>query len=272
MSEPQIAFIGGGNMGRALIGGLIARGASATALSVADPSAEIISALAADFGVRVSTDNGAVMKSADVVVLAVKPQLMAAVVQPLCATLAARRPLVISIAAGVRLAALQRWCGAGVTVVRAMPNRPALCGAGIAGLYAPAGVTPLARAQAESVLAAAGETLWVEREDDLDVITAVSGSGPAYFFLLAEALAASAVRHGLDRRVAQRLAVATLYGAGQLAHASDGDLARRRAEVTSKGGTTEAALESFASAGFEQMVVAAVDAAIARGRELSEAT
>lgn len=259
-------------MGRALIGGLIARGTPPSQLAVADPSAAVTAALAQDFGVEATTGNAQAVEAATVVVLAVKPQLMASVVAPLAARLAAHRPLVISIAAGIRVAALEGWCGAGIAVVRAMPNRPALCGAGITGLYAPPGLAGEPRKRAEAVLAAVGETVWVGREDDLDVVTAVSGSGPAYFFLLAEALAQSAVRRGLEPETARRLAVATLHGAGQLAHASDGDLARLRAEVTSKGGTTEAALGSFAAAGFDGIVADAVDAAVARGRELSEAT
>ena len=269
MSGQHIAFIGGGNMGRALIAGLIARGSAPADLAVADPVCATRTALQAEFAVRTSGDNIGIAESADILVLAIKPQIMAEVLAPLAPVLMRHRPLVISIAAGVRIAALSAWCGAGVPIVRAMPNRPALCGAGITGLYAPASTAPDARQRAGDVLSAVGDTVWVEREDDLDVVTAVSGSGPAYFFLLAEQLAASAVRLGLEPVTARRLAVATLHGAGCLARESDGDLSRLRAEVTSKGGTTEAALRSLAAADFDGSVAAAVDAAVKRSQELA---
>lgn len=257
-------------MGRALVSGLISHGTSPADLTVSDPDEAVCKALAADFGVRAGTDNATPVAAADIIVLAVKPQGMAAVLAPLAPVLAQRRPLLISIAAGVRTAALARWCGTDLPIVRAMPNRPALVGAGITGLYATPGTPPDARARAEAVMGAVGELAWVRSEDDLDVVTAVSGSGPAYFFLLAEQLAHSAVRCGLDAGTARRLAVATLNGAGRLAAGSDGDLARLRAEVTSRGGTTEAALKAFNAARFDEMVAAAVDAAVLRGRELSE--
>jgi len=271
MAADQIAFIGGGNMGRALVAGLIAHGTAPAQIAVADPSEAVRQALAADFGVRTGTDNAALAASADIVVLAVKPQGMAGVLAALAPQLAARRPLLISIAAGVRTASIAGWSGTAVPIVRAMPNRPALLGAGITGLFATADTPPTARARAEAVMGAVGELVWVQTEDDLDVVTAVSGSGPAYFFLLAEQLALSAVRRGLDPHTARRLAVATLHGAGRMAAEGDGDFARLRTEVTSPGGTTEAALKAFAAARFDGIVAAAVDAAVLRGRELSEA-
>lgn len=272
MTAQQIAFIGGGNMGRALVAGLIAHGTPPAGLAVSDPSEAVRKALAADFGVRTGNDNNALAATADIIVLAVKPQGMAGVITALAPMLGQRRPLLISIAAGVRTAALASWSGARLPIVRAMPNRPALVGAGITGLFATPDTPPEARKRAEAVMGAVGELVWVQTEDDLDVVTAVSGSGPAYFFLLAEQLAHSAVRRGLDPHVARRLAVATLSGAGRLAADSDGDLARLRAEVTSKGGTTEAALNAFSAAGFDGIVAAAVDAAVLRGRELSESS
>jgi pyrroline-5-carboxylate reductase len=177
--------------------------------------------------------------------------------------------VVISIAAGIRLAALESWCGADVPVVRAMPNRPALVGAGATGLFAPANVAGAQRELAERVMQAVGEVIWVAAEDDLDVVTALSGSGPAYFFLLAELLTQGAIDLGLEPAAARRLAIATLHGAGQLAHAGDGDLARMRAEVTSKGGTTEAAVKSFEAADLHGIVARALEAATRRGRELA---
>jgi pyrroline-5-carboxylate reductase len=270
MPRPHIAFIGGGNMGRALVAGLIARGVPPGDLAVADPHEPGCASLREDFGIHATPDNTAVASGADILVLAVKPQIMAEVLAPLAPVLARRRPIVVSVAAGIRVASLAHWCGGGVEVVRAMPNRAALCSAGITGLYAPPGTSAEARQHAGQVMEAVGEVAWVGREDDLDAVTAVSGSGPAYFFLLAEELEKSGIRRGLEPATARRLAVATLHGAGRLAFGSDGDLARLRAEVTSKGGTTEAALRSFAAAQFGDMVAAAVDAAVERGRELAE--
>jgi pyrroline-5-carboxylate reductase len=192
-----------------------------------------------------------------------------AVLTPLQPIFKRSRPLVISIAAGIRLAALETWCGADVPVVRAMPNRPALVGAGATGLFAPASVSSAQREVAERVMQAVGEVIWVTAEDDLDVVTALSGSGPAYFFLLAELLTQGAIDLGLEPAAARRLAIATLHGAGQLAHAGDGDLARMRAEVTSKGGTTEAAVKAFEAADLRGIVARALEAATRRGRELA---
>ncbi len=270
MAGPSIAFIGGGNMGRALVAGLIARGAAPADLAVADPRDAACASLRNDFGIRASADGAGLASRADILVLAVKPQVMGEALAPLAPVLARRRPLVISVAAGVRIASLAGWCGGDLAIVRAMPNRPALCNAGITGLYAPADTAPEARQRATEVMAAVGETVWVGREDDLDVVTALSGSGPAYFFLLAEELEKSGIRRGLEPATARRLAVATLHGAGRLAFEGDGDLAGLREAVTSRGGTTEAALRSFAAAHFGDSVAAAVDAAVKRGRELAE--
>jgi pyrroline-5-carboxylate reductase len=174
----------------------------------------------------------------------------------------------VSVAAGVRLASLEAWCGAGVPVVRAMPNRPALVGAGVTALYAPPAVTGEQRAAAERLARAVGEAVWVSEEDQLDVVTALSGSGPAYFFLLAQLMAEAAARLGLPPPTAQRLAAATLHGAGLMAIAGDADLVRLREEVTSKGGTTAAALAVFAAADFAGTVELALAAAARRSREL----
>lgn len=266
----RIAFVGGGNMGRALLGALLGNGHSAASLAVGDAHAATRDALQRDFpGVRVGADNLAAVAGAELVVLAVKPQEMATVVTALRPRLQGDRPVVLSIAAGLRVADLAGWCGAGVPVVRAMPNRPALVAAGATGLYAPAGTPQHARALAEELMRAAGAVAWVDDESLMDAVTAVSGSGPAYFFLLAEALEAAGVAQGLSPAAARGLAVATLHGAGLMAARSDGDLARLRAEVTSRGGTTEAALRSFEAAGFRDLVATAVDAAARRGRELA---
>jgi pyrroline-5-carboxylate reductase len=270
MSNKHLALLGGGNMGRALIGGMLRRGTRPEHISVGESSQAARDALAGDFGIQATPDNVAAVEPAAVIVVAVKPQIAGAVLAPLQPLLQRTCPVVISIAAGIRVAALENWCGAGVPVVRAMPNRPALVGAGVTGLYAPASVTADDRDIAERVMQAVGEVVWVPTEEDLDVVTALSGSGPAYFFLLAELLMQGAIDLGLEPSAARRLAIATLHGAGQLANVGDGDLARMRAEVTSKGGTTEAAVKSLESADLRAIVAHALDAATRRSRELAE--
>jgi pyrroline-5-carboxylate reductase len=264
------AFIGGGNMGGALIRGLIARGLPAQNISVGEAVQQRRLQLAGELGVHVTADNHEAVTGADVVVLAVKPQDMAGTVQPLADAFQQRPPLVLSIAAGIRSADIARWCGSGVAVVRAMPNRPALNGAGATAMFA-SSISNAHRELAQEVLGAVGTTVWVSDEDALDVVTALSGSGPAYFFLLAELMTDAAVKLGLDRTAAQELALQTLYGSGLMARQSDGDLARLRAEVTSKGGTTEAALRSFETANLRGIVATALGAAADRGREMAQA-
>lgn len=265
----KMAFLGGGNMGRALISGLLRHGTRPEHITVGDYSQAGRDALSADFGIQATPDNSAAVQAASVVVVAVKPQVAGPALTALQPLLMRTRPLVISVAAGIRVAALETWCGAGVPVIRAMPNRPALVGAGATGLFAPASVSSEHRETAERVMQAVGEVVWVSTEDNLDAVTALSGSGPAYFFLLAELLTQGGVDLGLEPSAARRLAIATLHGAGQLAHAGDGDLARMRQEVTSKGGTTEAAIKSLESADLRGIVSRALDAAARRSRELA---
>jgi pyrroline-5-carboxylate reductase len=269
MSANTVAILGGGNMGRALIGGLLRRGMRAEKIQVADVDADTRAALARDFAVTAAADAAAAVADADVIVLAVKPQDIAILLAPLHALLREHRPLVVSIAAGVRTASLTLLCGDQVPVVRAMPNRPALVGAGVTGLFAPLTVGAAARTSAAALLTAVGEVVWVANEEALDVVTALSGSGPAYFFLLAQEMMQAAVKLGLEPEAARKLAVGTLYGAGLLAQTSDGDLQRLRSEVTSKGGTTEAALRAFASADLAATVFTALEAATRRSRELA---
>src|ERR1041384_7985122 len=269
--ELNAAFIGGGNMGGALIRGLIARGLAPQNISVGEAVQARRIQLADELGVLVTADNREAASGADVVVLAVKPQDMAPTTQRLADVLAQRKPLVLSIAAGIRATDIEGWCGAGVPVVRAMPNRPALNSAGASAIYAGPGLGAAHRKLAEDVLGAAGTTVWVPDESLLDVVTALSGSGPAYFFLLAELMADAAVNLGRERESARELAIQTLYGSGRMARDSDGDLARLRAEVTSKGGTTEAALRAFDAANLRGIVAAALQAATDRGREMAQA-
>ncbi len=269
-SEP-VALIGGGNMTRALIGGLLRQGMDPALITVAEPNEATRTALERDFGIGTTADNNAAIARARVVVLAVKPQIMASVASALAPALRASRPLVISIAVGIRAAALLSWIGTGVPVVRAMPNRPALVGAGATGLYASESVDAKGRELAGKLLAAAGVVVWVPNEDDLELVTALSGSGPAYFFRLAEVMAEKAAAMGLDPAVARQLAAQTLAGAGALVAAETApDLARMSAEVASKGGTTEAALNRFAALGLDGLVAEAMQAAATRSRELAD--
>lgn len=270
MTSPRIGFLGGGHMGRAIISALLRHGSAAADIAVGEPLATARETLTHDFGVRATADNAEAIAGAELVVLAVKPQEMGAVLTPLAPALATGRPVVLSIAAGIRVEDLQRWCGPQIPVIRAMPNRPALVGAGATGMYAAAEVPLSARALAERVLRSCGTVAWVAREELIDAVTAVSGSGPAYFFLLAAAIADAGVKLGLEPATARDLAIATLHGSGLMAAQSDGDLARLRAEVTSKGGTTEAALRVFDDAQLHAIVARAVSAAAERGRELAE--
>jgi len=269
MTTRRLCVLGAGNMGRALISGLLRSGQPRELIRVGESQAPAREQLARELSISASADNEAALEGAQVVVLAVKPQDAAAVLKPLQASLGASGALLVSVCAGTRVRDLEAWCGADVAIVRAMPNRPALVGAGVTGLYAPLKVPAAQRAVAEQIMQSVGEIVWVPTEDTLDVITALSGSGPAYFFLLAEAMAEAGTQLGLEHATAQRLARATLYGSGLLAHAPDADLARLRAEVTSRGGTTEAALRVFEGAGFRALVGKVLAAATARGRELA---
>lgn len=272
MKQDSIAILGGGNMGRALVGGLIARGAPPATIAVGEPLAERRAELTRAFGIRAHAGNDAAIAGATLVILAVKPQEMRATLTPLAAALGGAGSVLLSIAAGARIASLRRLVGADVPIVRAMPNRPALLGAGATALYASAEVAATARDTAERAMRSVGEVVWVDSEDALDVVTALSGSGPAYFFLLAELMCEAARELGLEPAAARRLAAQTLYGAGRLASEHDVDLARLRAEVTSKGGTTEAALAVYESAGLRAIVARALGAATQRSRELSDLT
>ncbi len=265
-----IAIIGGGNMARGLLGGLLARAIDPERITVTAATAATRAALAADHGVRVSEDNLAAIAGASVVVLAVKPQVMGEVTRSIAAGLRTSRPLVISVAAGITIGQLRQWIGPGVPVVRAMPNRPAVIGAGATGMFADASVDEAGRALALELLGATGLALWVEKEEDLDLVTALSGSGPAYFFRLAELMAEAAAAEGLDPAIARQLAARTLAGAGQMVAAdATPDLAAMRAAVTSRGGTTAAALAQFDAAGLPAAVVGAIRAAAERSRELA---
>jgi len=269
LANVRIAFIGGGNMARSLVGGLIGNGVAPQRLDVAEPNAGLGAALARDFHVAVHTINEDAAHAADVLVLAVKPQVMKTVCTGLTAIVQARQPLVISIAAGIRIDQLEHWLGGTVALVRCMPNTPALIGAGATGLCANAEVDSNRRALAQTILGAAGLSLWIDDEAMMDTVTALSGSGPAYFFLLVEALEDAAVAQGLPRATARALAVQTCVGAGRMLAEDGAAPAELRERVTSPNGTTQAALENFAASGFRAIAARAIAAATARGRELS---
>lgn len=263
----RTVFIGGGNMARSLIAGLRRQGLPAERIAVAEPQAELREALAAEFGVAIAEDGPTLAAEADLLVLAVKPQVMAKV----CRSLADRiKPgaMALSIAAGIPCARLSEWLGT-ASVVRSMPNTPALLGAGATGLYAPPSVAISQRAAANALMQSAGVTVWIEREELMDVVTALSGSGPAYFFLLVEALVEAATGHGLPRPEAEILATNTALGAARMLVDSGESAAELRRRVTSPGGTTQAAISAFQAGGLEALVGQAVTAAVERGRALA---
>lgn len=267
-SSARVAFIGGGNMAAALIGGLIKTGWPRSQIGVAEPLAERAEELRRQFGVHVASHAVAVCTEADALVLAVKPQQMH---EALAGVRTKPGALVVSIAAGVRLATLRRLLGDSPAYVRTMPNTPALFGAGITGLYAPEGTPETARSLAHVLLAAAGDCVWVSREEELDAVTALSGSGPAYFFLLVEALREAGTALGLAPEVAARLAAQTCVGAARMVADAGQDVSTLRANVTSKGGTTEAALQHLDSAGLKTIFRDALACADARARQLGDA-
>ena len=267
--SPAIAFIGGGNMARSLIAGLRARGHDGAALRVADPDRDTQAALAHEFGVVAAADAAQAVAGADAVLLAVKPQVLAQVCADLAGALRAARPTVISIAAGVRSDQIDAWLGGGRAVVRTMPNTPAQLGAGATGLFANRHCGAADRTLAQSLLAAVGATVWIDDEGLMDAVTAVSGSGPAYVFRLVEALQAAAQAQGLPEAAARTLVLHTVHGAARMALETGEDATALRRRVTSPGGTTAAAMQALDSAAFDAAIAAAVEAATARGRELS---
>ncbi len=270
MTSPRIAFIGAGNMAASLIGGLRAKGVAADAIRASDPGAEQRAKISAEHGIQTFAQNADALAGADVVVLSVKPQVMQAVCQDLTPHLA-HSPLIVSIAAGISCDSLQRWLGPRPqAIVRCMPNTPALLRQGVSGLFANAQVSDTQKQQAEQLLSAVGIALWLEEEHLIDAVTAVSGSGPAYFFLLIEAMTAAGQQLGLPRETAAQLTMQTALGAARMACESDVDAAELRRRVTSPNGTTEAAIKAFQAGGFEQLVQQALNAAAQRSAELAE--
>ena len=269
MTDSTLAFIGGGNMAGSLIGGLVTDGWDPGRIRVADPDAGRTKQLAERFSVITSPDNTEVIEGADAVILAVKPQQLHGVATQIAPAIHRQQPVVISIAAGIRETSLRDWLGEGTAIVRCMPNTPAMVQSGATALYANTRVSEAQRSLAESVLRAVGLALWVDDEDQMDAVTALSGSGPAYFFLFMEALQAAGTRLGLESDTARLLALQTAFGAAKMALESREDAATLRRQVTSPGGTTERAIEVFRQEGLEDMVLKALQAAAGRSRELA---
>lgn len=270
MKTQKIGFIGGGNMASSLINGLVASGHDPALIWVSDINPDIPAALTNALQVNTAQDNAEVVAAVDVVVLAVKPQTLKTVAENLAASIRIRQPLVVSVAAGVSQASLAAWLGAETAIVRCMPNTPALVLTGASALHANANVSDAQRDLAENIMRSVGITLWLEQESDIDAVTAVSGSGPAYFFLLMEAMEKAAVELGLQESVARLLVQQTALGAAKIALESSETPEQLRRRVTSPGGTTEQAINVFGQAGLVALVSKAMHAARDRSIELSK--
>lgn len=257
-------------MARSLIGALTRHGSDPARIAVAEPVDALREQLHADFGVRVFSDAASAVRGADIVLLAVKPQVMRGVCESIGAVIAERKPLIVSIAAGLRMEQIDGWLGGGFPIVRTMPNTPALIGAGATGMIANARVDARGRAQAQAILANAGRTAWIDEETRMDAVTGVSGSGPAYFFLLIEALEDAGVEQGLPRDTARQLAIQTCLGAARMASEDGETPARLRERVTSPNGTTAAALKVLDDGDLRGLMARAVAAATRRGGEMSK--
>ena len=265
----HIAFIGAGNMASAIFGGMLGSGYPAEAIVATSRSQEKRDAISQRYGIRTMQDNLAAIEEADVVVLAVKPQMMRDLCLSLRESVQARRPLVVSVAAGLDAATLDRWLGGGLPLIRCMPNTPSLVGAGASGLYANDRVSDAQRRLATELLESVGLVEWVEQEAQIEAVTAISGSGPAYFFLFMESLEAAGVELGLSAESARRLALQTAFGAAKMARESEFDPAELRRRVTSPNGTTERAIQTFEEAGLADIVDRATRACAERARKLS---
>lgn len=267
MNNPSIGFIGAGNMAGSLIKGLLAKGFGRDSIAASDIDTEKLQQLQRDSGIRTAS-NQELADSADILVLAVKPQVLKAVCEGF--SLGTNRPLVVSVAAGVTLDNLAAWLGNDVAIVRSMPNTPALIGKGATGLYANAHASEQHREIATELMNAVGLSVWVDSESEIDAVTAVSGSGPAYYFLFMEAMQEAALELGLAPEAARTLCQQTAIGACELAKSSADDVAELRRKVTSPGGTTEQAILKFESGGLRQLVKESLQAARDRSEELAK--
>ncbi|NKB36343.1 MAG: pyrroline-5-carboxylate reductase [Gammaproteobacteria bacterium] len=270
MQKTRITFLGAGNMGRSLIGGLIANGYPADLLCAADPNAQQRQGLASLFNMSVYEDNLQAVAEAEVVVLAVKPQAVHDTIVSIADKLNENNPLLISVAAGVRLSAISRSAGRALPVIRVMPNTPALIQSGAAALFANEQVKPRQLDLAEAIMRSVGIAIWLDDEAKLDAVTAVSGSGPAYFFFLMEAMEQAAIEQGIDAEQARLLVQETALGAAKMARESKFSAAELRRQVSSPGGTTESAIKLMQEADFTDLVAQAIDAAGTRSRQLAD--
>jgi len=265
----RLVFIGAGNMANSIIGGLVSHGYPAQLITATDLNAEQLDKLAQETGINTSTDNAAAVADADAIILAVKPQVMEAVTNPLKDIIANNKPLIISIAAGITVTNLLDWMGEDLPVIRTMPNTPALVQTGATGLFANNAVSKQQKSLADTVFSAIGIASWFNQESDLDAVVAVSGSGPAYFFMMMEAMEEAGVKLGLSAESARELTLQTALGAAKLAQASDVSTAELRRRVTSPGGTTEQAIKCFEEGGLRELVDTALQAASKRSKELA---
>lgn len=269
-NSSTISFIGAGNMASAIIGGMLDNGYQAGNIWVSAPDDSHLQALRDRFAVSVTTDNRHCAQQADMVVLAVKPQVMAEVCRDIAPVVQNTRPLMVSIAAGLGSDTLDSWLGGGLPLVRVMPNTPSLVGKGAAGLFANAAVTAEQKTMVQSVFESIGSALWVDDEEQLHGVTALSGSGPAYFFLMLEALEAAATEAGIAPKTARELAIQTMAGAAEMAARSEHDPAQLKRNVMSPGGTTERAINTFEDGGMRDLVQKAYNAAFERSQEMSK--
>jgi len=267
-SKPTLAFIGAGNMARAIIGGLLSTGYPAEKIWASEPNIERLADLA-KLGLNTTNDNNLAVKSSDIVVLAVKPQVLKTVSLDIAETVQQHKPLIISVAAGIMSTSMNQWLNGNAAIVRCMPNTPALVQTGANGLYANDQVSSQQRLQAETILNATGITLWVEQESQLDAVTAVSGSGPAYFFLVMESMIAAGKNLGLTEETATQLTLQTALGAAKMAQSSDVSPAELRRRVTSPNGTTEQAILRFTEGGLPELFDTALKACNDRSVELA---
>lgn len=265
----KIVFIGGGNMASCLIGGMLNNGFSSQDIMVSEPNEDSRKRMQSMHGVLTTADNLVAVSQADIIVLAVKPQIMEAVTSPLAAALK-HNPIIVSIAAGIPVSALQNWLGPQLKIVRAMPNTPAMVQSGATGLFASQSLGDDQQAMIENIFSAVGYACWVAQESDIDAVTAVSGSGPAYFFLIYEAMLKVAQELGLDKQTASQLTLHTAMGAARLALASESTPDELRKQVTSPGGTTQAAIESFQAQDLEGIFRTAMTSALERAKKMSD--
>lgn len=270
MKHIPLAFIGAGNMASAIIGGLVEQGYPSEKIVAADPLAANLEKLARQFAINTTENNNEAVQQADLVILAIKPQVMGSVCEPLQAVVTERQPLIVSIAAGITAASLNTWLGSDTAVVRCMPNTPALVQTGATALYANHHVTTEQKQWADQLMSSVGIVEWVQEEHLLDAVTALSGSGPAYFFLAMEAMIDAGEKLGLDRDTATRLTLQTALGAAKMASSSDVSPAELRQRVSSPGGTTLAALDIFQNRGFKALFYDALAAAEQRSEELAK--